>query len=311
MKLISIIITTHNRFDYLSQAIDSINKQSYKNIEIIVVDDCSTSARYEELRENKNIRYIRNEINLGASESRKRGGAIAKGDYYIFMDDDDFYTDYNFFDKCITVFENNEQLKLAFVTANANLFIEGEKISGNKLDFIGYVDRLEYLKGFQYKYKKPYSTFTTMFDSSVILKGVLPITKMFNDSSIYIKSLLFGNAWFLEDIVGLYRIHADNISKNLNLSFLIENLEEKYDAFKRIDKLMNFNAEYWLFNQYKLTCDYFMRESVSTMKCNIELLKWVMRHFNKFKYKILFSYFWLINIAYEFKNYFKRREMIM
>lgn len=50
---------------------------------------------------------------------------------------------------------------------------------------------------------------------------------MMNDSAIYLRSLLFGNAYMLEDVIGIYTVHESNISKSLNLPFLYANLIEK------------------------------------------------------------------------------------
>ena len=45
-KLVTVIIPTYNRFDYLLKAIQSVKNQDYKNIEIIIVNDCSSQSEY-------------------------------------------------------------------------------------------------------------------------------------------------------------------------------------------------------------------------------------------------------------------------
>ena len=55
--MISVIITTYNRKEYLKKAIESVLNQSYKDIEIIIIDDCSTDGTEEEIKSlygNKN-----------------------------------------------------------------------------------------------------------------------------------------------------------------------------------------------------------------------------------------------------------------
>lgn len=90
MKKISIIIPTYNSKDYLMRCIDSLLLQTYKNIEIIVVDDGSTDGT-EEVIKNKyanKIIYIK-QLNLGVSSARNKGIELATGDYIFFVDADD------------------------------------------------------------------------------------------------------------------------------------------------------------------------------------------------------------------------------
>lgn len=92
--LISIIIPIFNLENYLPNCIDSIVKQTYKNIEIILVDDGSTDGSinicraYE--RQDKRVRVIKKKENEGAGMARNAGIDIAKGQYIMFIDGDDF-----------------------------------------------------------------------------------------------------------------------------------------------------------------------------------------------------------------------------
>ena len=56
--LVSVIIPSHNRFEYLQNAIDSVQKQNYSNIEIIVINDCSTQDEYYAHTFDSNVRKI-------------------------------------------------------------------------------------------------------------------------------------------------------------------------------------------------------------------------------------------------------------
>ena len=69
---ISVVITSYNRYEYLTQAIHSVVMQDYSNKEIIVVDDCSDDLNYDEFKMRDDIIYIRNEANSGASMQKKR-----------------------------------------------------------------------------------------------------------------------------------------------------------------------------------------------------------------------------------------------
>ena len=92
--LVSIIIPTYNRQDFIGCAIESCLNQTYKDIEIIIIDDGSTDNTkniidgYIDKNENK-IKYIVKE-NSGVSSSRNIGIKLSKGEFIQFLDSDDF-----------------------------------------------------------------------------------------------------------------------------------------------------------------------------------------------------------------------------
>ena len=92
-SLISIIIPTYNRADMLDNSINSVRKQTYKNWELIIVDDASTDRTEDVIRkhmaEDARIRYIKNDTNTGANATRNRGIKESSGEYIAFLDDDD------------------------------------------------------------------------------------------------------------------------------------------------------------------------------------------------------------------------------
>ena len=92
-KLISIIIPVYNVENYLKKCIESVIKQTYKNLEIILIDDGSTDNSgkicNEYLKKDSRIIVIHQE-NKGLSEARNAGLNIAKGEYIGFVDSDDY-----------------------------------------------------------------------------------------------------------------------------------------------------------------------------------------------------------------------------
>ena len=93
MELVSAIITTHNRCDDLKKAIESVLKQTYANLELIVVDDASTDNTSIMCKQYENIKYIRidKEHSKGGNHARNQGILNAKGNYIAFLDDDDIW----------------------------------------------------------------------------------------------------------------------------------------------------------------------------------------------------------------------------
>lgn len=96
--LVSVIIPIYNASDYLQRCLVSILNQSYKNIEIILINDGSTDNSVEICKkwekDNNNIIFI-DSLNKGVSEARNKGLEISKGDYICFIDSDD-YIDKNY-----------------------------------------------------------------------------------------------------------------------------------------------------------------------------------------------------------------------
>lgn len=89
---ISVIIPLYNKVKSIHRTIDSVLKQTYNNIEIIVVDDGSTDGSDKIIRNihDKRVRYI-SKSNGGVSSARNYGVLKAKGDYIIFLDADDYF----------------------------------------------------------------------------------------------------------------------------------------------------------------------------------------------------------------------------
>lgn len=87
MPLVSVIVPVYNAEEYLAQCIENILQQTYKNIEIIVVDDGSSDSSAE-IAERYAVKLIRQE-NLGVSVARNKGIEAALGQFLHFMDVDD------------------------------------------------------------------------------------------------------------------------------------------------------------------------------------------------------------------------------
>lgn len=92
-QLVSVIITTHNRQELLSRAIESVLLQSYQNIECIVVDDASEDGTKEYCESIECINYVRisKDESKGGNYARNLGIKNALGEYIAFLDDDDYW----------------------------------------------------------------------------------------------------------------------------------------------------------------------------------------------------------------------------
>ncbi|EMA45045.1 Glycosyltransferase, family 2 [Halococcus morrhuae DSM 1307] len=92
MTLVSAILPTYNRADYVSGAIDTVLKQSHDEIEVVVVDDGSTDDTTERLaayEDDDRVRVRHNEENRGISASMNRAAELADGEFVCVLNDDD------------------------------------------------------------------------------------------------------------------------------------------------------------------------------------------------------------------------------
>ncbi len=98
MKKASVVIPVYNSEKFIYHTLSSALSQSYKNLEIVIVDDTSKDNTEKIIKENfsnelnsKKIIYIKNKENLERCESRNIGVKYSGGDYIFFLDHDDMY----------------------------------------------------------------------------------------------------------------------------------------------------------------------------------------------------------------------------
>lgn len=109
-NLISVIVPVYNVEKYLHQCIDSIINQTYKNLEIILVDDGSTDNSgkiCDEYKSKDNRITVIHKKNGGLSDARNAGLKVAKGEFIAFADSDD-WLDQNIYNELITSLINND-----------------------------------------------------------------------------------------------------------------------------------------------------------------------------------------------------------
>ena len=138
--LVSVIIPCYNDHKYILKAIDSINQQTYKNVEIFVIDDGSDETTKQILRSIKQANlFVLHQPNGGPSNARNNGIKEAKGEFILTLDADDYFEP-SFLEKALLILENSPRIGL--VTCNGFIFnekgITGKFISksGSASDFL-------------------------------------------------------------------------------------------------------------------------------------------------------------------------------
>jgi glycosyltransferase involved in cell wall biosynthesis len=137
--LVSVIIAVFNGGRFLKQAIKSVINQTYKNIEIIVIDDGSTDNSAEIAKSYSEVIY-KYQANSGVASARNAALQIVKGDFIAFLDADDFYPEdklsiqINYLienkntDCCIGNVDNFQEPGYDISTNDYNHFMNKEKI---------------------------------------------------------------------------------------------------------------------------------------------------------------------------------------
>lgn len=130
---ISVIIPTFNREKLVGDSIKSVLNQSYKNLEVIVVDDGSednTKQEIDKIKDNR-IKYIKLKKNYGASTARNIGIKIAVGQYISFQDSDDFLYPYKLEKQMINIINKKSNLDFCKIkvifNSSYNLFYPNER----------------------------------------------------------------------------------------------------------------------------------------------------------------------------------------
>lgn len=129
--LFSIIIPTYNRAHLITNTLDSIKNQSYKDFEVLIIDDGSTDNTFETIQPylNEQFKYFKKE-NAERAAARNYGTKLAKGKYINWFDSDDLALPnhleeaYRFLHKT-----NYEVIHLAYAYINANNFIYNDSLS--------------------------------------------------------------------------------------------------------------------------------------------------------------------------------------
>jgi len=114
MTLVSAIIPTYNRPEYLRGAIDTALGQTYGNIEVVVVDDGSNKAYAEDIVRtySDDVQIVQHKTNKGLSAARNTGIEKSNGDYIAFLDDDDRWHETKI-QKQVTALNKNRDAGLA------------------------------------------------------------------------------------------------------------------------------------------------------------------------------------------------------
>lgn len=300
--LISIIVPIYNVEKYIRKCINSIINQTYKNLDIILIDDGSPDRCgkiIEQYSQNDKRIVCVHKKNGGLSDARNSGLDIAKGEYITFVDSDDFIAN-DFIEKLYDCIKKNKtlisQCGIAYVDDCDNL---GKKIIPSK----NLVEKYEYLKEM---YNEEHSTdyvvvWNKMYHRSIFNKLRFPVGKIHEDEFTTYKFIYFQDkVTFTNDTIYFYRQNDDSITrKKFNIKRLdcLEALEERIIFYKshNEEELINYTKKHYLhiliLNYMKLK-KYYLNEKNKRKKIVMKFKKNYDKKINlNFKEKIKFFIF--------------------
>ncbi len=292
--MISIIMPVYNGEKYINQAIDSILKQTYKNFELIIVDDGSkdnTAAIIKSYKDDR-IKYIQQE-NSGPGAARNRAMSVAKGKYFAFCDADDVYVENKLELQC-EILDNRADISVVFgdyyVTDsqfNITRIAKPEYYSDNRHNMLAYMlfrniisfppsimfRRECYEEGFRYDEK------LRINEDYILLLGLLEKY----------------NFYYLPEILQYYRRHSDNLTNNMTqMKNNALTIIQRY-SIERIDEILE-ESDFCLEDKLRLKGKICMRKKEPDI---------ALESFKKIDdvYKTWLDYFYIGNLYYILEDY--------
>ncbi len=239
MNKVTTVISVYNGAKYLEAAIESILNQTHKNIEIVIIDDCSKDNSREIISKYKDderfiIRF--NEFNLGLNKNIQIGVELATGDYICFLDQDDMFVETKF-EEQINYIQNNH---LDGVYAATQEVDENGNILPNQPNLDNFEKLYNSGNAFKTICTVPSDVYLPMSQSALFkaktIKELNPIrSRLFlNDWPILIKSFEKYNIGFMNKIMFQLRKHSESATndqswnKSITLQAIIMAVPSEY-----------------------------------------------------------------------------------
>lgn len=215
-KLVSVIIATYNpNIIWFEKQLNSINNQTYSNIEIILLDDSSVNEKYLDIIETTGIikrfpvRIYRNDENLGSNKTFEKLVNLASGDYLAFCDQDDIWSD-DKIEVLVSEIENNSNTLLVY--SDMKVIDDNDIVIYDSMST--YRKRHIFLEGDNLFKQLIYRNFvvgcTMLVKKDIVLKSLPFLDSMVHDHYIALFASCFGNIKFVNKALISYRQHANN-----------------------------------------------------------------------------------------------------
>lgn len=234
--LISIITPSYNSEKFIKETIESVLNQTYKNWEMLIIDDCSSDSSPELIKEycrkDERIKYLKNKKNSGPAISRNLGLDNSKGEYIAFLDSDDIW------------FKEKLQIQMEYIIKNKadvlhnNYYFCDE--NGNVIKEIKNDYKLDYKKILKSNQIKT----SFLIVKKEILKNIRFQNIKHEDYAFFLDFLRIGRECFcIQKSLGKYRINSESLSSNK-----IKSAVWTWNIYKDYEKFNLIKASYYFIN---------------------------------------------------------------
>lgn len=229
MPKVSILMNCYNSDRYLRESIDSVINQTFSDWEIIFWDNQSTdnSAKIAQSYNDKRIKYYYAPAHTSLYQGRSCALKLCVGEYLAFLDCDDLWADEKL-EKQINVFENNKDIVL--VHSNTLFFNSdtgSERIFNKKSRISGYIFK-ENLLDYQFSLETVMVRMQTISVNGIDFGDF----NMIGERDFFSMVCFYGDVFYIDEVLGKWRIHNNNFSKVLHNSYPKE-LKLMYSRFKK------------------------------------------------------------------------------
>ncbi len=269
--MVSIVLATYNpRMDWLKEQLDSLEDQTYRPLELLIVDDCSTKVGLDELQDCvevciRSIPYhiMQNEENLGSTKTFEKLTTLVQGEYIAYCDQDDIWQE----DKIEILIGCFIEDNINLVYSDVQLINERGEITANSITALRKRHLLYEGSGLAEKLLiQNFVIGCTMLIKSDVAKSSIPfITKMVHDHYLALMASIDGELALYKNPLVFYRIHEENqtntltrvkdkkdyynykIQEFLDRILQLENrkINEKVPGFSRIKEWANARVAYY------------------------------------------------------------------
>ena len=234
---ISIILTSYNQKTQLRRAFKSLITQTYKNIEIIIVDDCSSDGESQQyiihlaMIYPSVVKYYFQEHNVGIAKNKNTGFKLAQGDYITYLDGDDYYLPIKI-EQEIEAFQKDNTIDVVYSN-----FVYQDNFGNDLGDWAGNIvppEGLIFDKIITRRFPK-----NTLFRFEMMKAEVLKKINYYDEELIAyhdwdsrIRYAKFCKIKYVDNVGSVYVQDPAGVSKSLSQLFLIQEMEKVFDKNK-------------------------------------------------------------------------------